>query len=160
MFSRPQTDDHPGVIAPPPVIFAVLLGIGIVLGWLLPGFLPPAYTTWMVVLGIVLGIGAFALGGGGVLVFLRNGTNVEPTKPALFLVKDGPYRLTRNPMYSALILMMLALGFIFSFDYALVMALPFAVILHHGVVLREEAYLTRKFGEDYTQYLSETRRWL
>ncbi|MEM7056101.1 MAG: isoprenylcysteine carboxylmethyltransferase family protein [Pseudomonadota bacterium] len=160
MFGRPESDDHPGVVALPPLIFAGFLVAGILLTWALPAFLPSAYTTWMLALGGFFVAAAVVLAIGGILAFTKAGTNIEPTKPALVLVFDGPYRFTRNPMYSGLILMLVGISLLFSIDYALVLAMPFAAVLHYGVVLREEAYLTAKFGEPYQNYLTQTRRWI
>ena len=114
----------------------------------------------MLIPGLIMVGAAMVLALTAILAFRRAGTNIEPTKPALVLVFDGPYRFTRNPMYSGLILMMAGLSLIFSIDYALLLTLPFALVLHHGVVLREEAYLTKKFGQPYTDYLTQTRRWI
>jgi protein-S-isoprenylcysteine O-methyltransferase Ste14 len=40
------------------------------------------------------------------------------------------------------------------------MLVPFALVIHYGVVTREEAYLERKFGDVYRGYHSRVRRWL
>ena len=93
-------------------------------------------------------------------MFKRAGTHVEPHKPSLVLVEGGPYRLTRNPMYLGLILVLVGCGFVASLDWALPLVIPFGLVLHHGVVLREERYLGAKFGAPYRAYLDSTRRWL
>ena len=88
------------------------------------------------------------------------GTNVHPSEPSLALVCGGPFRLTRNPMYLALCLLQVALGFFLNDGIALLFVVPLAVIFHYGVILREERYLTAKFGEPYLQYKREVRRWI
>jgi protein-S-isoprenylcysteine O-methyltransferase Ste14 len=88
------------------------------------------------------------------------GTNVHPSEPALTLVRGGPFRFTRNPMYLALSLVQIALGFFLDDWITLLFVVPLALILHYGVILREERYLTAKFGEPYLQYKSEVRRWI
>ncbi|MEM7189577.1 MAG: isoprenylcysteine carboxylmethyltransferase family protein, partial [Pseudomonadota bacterium] len=152
--------DHPDVIAFPPLIFLACLLIGAGLTAVLPGFLPPAYSPTLLIPGLVVVAGAGALALSGILAFRQAGTNVEPHKPSLVLVHDGPYRFTRNPMYAGLILMLLGLSLIFSVDCGLFMVPVLALVLHFGVVLREEAYLTAKFGAPYSAYLAETRRWI
>ena len=112
------------------------------------------------VAGIVLGVAAVVIALSGILAFRRAGTHVEPHKPSLVLVGEGPYRFTRNPMYVGLILLMLGLSLIFSLDWGVLIAPLFALVLHHGVVLREEAYLSQKFGDAYRAYLERTRRWV
>jgi protein-S-isoprenylcysteine O-methyltransferase Ste14 len=88
------------------------------------------------------------------------GTNVDPAKPALTIVRDGPFRFTRNPMYLALCLLQIALGFFVNDWITLLFVVPLAVIFHYGVVLHEERYLTAKFGEPYSRYKREVRRWI
>ena len=88
------------------------------------------------------------------------GTNVHPSEPALTIVRDGPFRFIRNPMYLALCLLQIALGFFLNDWITLLFVVPVAVIFHYGVVLREERYLTAKFGEPYLQYKREVRRWI
>ena len=88
------------------------------------------------------------------------GTNVDPAKPALAIVRDGPFRFTRNPMYLALCLLQVALGFFLNDWVTLLFVVPLALVFHYGVVLREETYLSAKFGEPYLHYKREVRRWI
>lgn len=153
--------DHPNVIAFPPLILATALILSWLLGMLVPlNLLPPAFSGLTFVFGLADCLLAAFIGVTAILAFKRAGTHVEPHKPALVLVEDGPYRVTRNPMYLGLLLMHLGLCFVFSLDWGLAMLLPLWFTLHKGVVLREEAYLTAKFGEPYTAFLDRTRRWL
>ena len=68
--------------------------------------------------------------------------------------------MTRNPMYLGLMLGYVGITLIASLDWGLLTLIPLALTLHYGVVLREERYLTAKFGKPYTDYLARTRRWL
>jgi protein-S-isoprenylcysteine O-methyltransferase Ste14 len=88
------------------------------------------------------------------------GTNVHPSKPALTLVRGGPFRFTRNPMYLALCIVQIALGFFLNDRITLLFVAPLAFMLHNGVIVREESYLVAKFGEPYLQYKREVRRWI
>jgi protein-S-isoprenylcysteine O-methyltransferase Ste14 len=88
------------------------------------------------------------------------GTNVHPAEPALALVCDGPFRFTRNPMYLALCLVQVALGFFLNDWITLLFVVSLALILRYGVILREERYLIAKFGEPYLQYKREVHRWI
>lgn len=159
MSKTPQ--DHPDVIAFPPLIFAATLGAAWALGLLFPvPILPDALSSVALILGLPFCAVAVATALFGILAFKRAGTNIEPHKPSLVLVENGPYRFTRNPMYLGLILMMLGLSLIFSLDWGLPLTPALWVVLHRGVVLREEAYLAEKFGTPYRVYLERTRRWL
>ena len=75
-------------------------------------------------------------------------------------MRGGPFRLTRNPMYLALCFLQVALGFLLNDWITLLFVVPLALILHYGVVLREERYLTAKFDALYLQYKREVRRWI
>ena len=53
-------------------------------------------------------------------------------------------------------------GLAIGFDtlWILVMLVPFWIVIRHGVIAREEAYLERKFGDVYLVYKSRVRRWV
>ena len=44
--------------------------------------------------------------------------------------------------------------------WTLALLVPLLIVLHYGVIIREERYLERKFGDDYRRYRSTVRRWL
>ena len=153
--------DRPDILVYPPLASVVTPVAAVVLEWLLPlQVLPGRFAAWSVVVGLVLVGAAGALAVSGVRAFKAAGTNVDPKTPALVLVEAGPYRFTRNPMYLGMVVLQVGLGFLFSLDWALVFAPVLWVVLHFGVVLREEAYLSAKFGAPYGTYLGRTRRWL
>jgi protein-S-isoprenylcysteine O-methyltransferase Ste14 len=106
----------------------------------------------LIAAGMVLAIAA-------VQRFRRAGTNVEPWKPAVSLVTDGIYALTRNPMYFALILMLAGIGIALGSDWIVVLSIPAALLLHFGVIKREERYLEQKFGESYRAYMRKVPRY-
>ena len=112
------------------------------------------------VCGIVFIILAPTLALSALITMKAAGTNVDPGKPALAIVRAGPFRFTRNPMYLALCLLQVALGFFLNDWITLLFVVPLALVFHYGVVLREERYLTAKFGEPYLQYKREVRRWI
>ena len=88
------------------------------------------------------------------------GTHVNPAKPALLIVRGGPYRFTRNPMYLALCLVQAGIGFLLNDWITLLFVVPLALVLHFGVILPEERYLEAKFGEQYLALKREVRRWI
>ncbi len=65
----------------------------------------------------------------------------------------------RNPMYVALILLLAGVAIALGSDWILVLLLLAALILHFGVVKREERYLTAKFGDTYLDYMSKVPRY-
>ena len=79
------------------------------------------------------------------------GTNVNPALPTTAIVASGPFRFSRNPLYLALTLLYLGLTLAFNTWWGIVVLVPVLIIMHRGVVLREERYLDQKFGETYRQ---------
>ena len=153
--------DAPNPVAVPPVIWAVALALAILLEWLAPpGFLPPPLSIIPTVIGTALVLLGLGLAIAGARTFRAAKTNLDPRRPALVLVEHGPYRLTRNPIYVGLLFGFLGIGLIASLDWTIPLLPALWLALHHGVVLREEAYLSRRFGEDYDNYRARTRRWL
>src|SRR5438132_12964118 len=69
------------------------------------------------------------------------GTNVLPSEPALTVVRNGPFRLTRNPIYLALCLLQIALGFFLNYWLTLLLVVLLGLVLYYGVGLREDGYL-------------------
>jgi protein-S-isoprenylcysteine O-methyltransferase Ste14 len=112
------------------------------------------------VCGIVLVILAPTLALSAFVTMKKAGTNVNPGEPALIIVRGGPCRFTRNPMYLALCLLQIALGFFLNDWITVLFVVPLALILHFGVVLREERYLSAKFGEPYLELKRDVRRWI
>ena len=159
MTELETSSDNPGVIAFPPLIWA----LGAVISVLVHFFViqVPMMNSYRICLicGIVLVILAPTLALSALVTFKKAGTNVNPSEPALTIVRGGPFRFTRNPMYLALCLLQVALGFFLNDWITLLFVVPLALILHYGVILREERYLTAKFGEPYLQLKRDVRRW-
>ena len=153
--------DIPGVIAPPPLIAVVVVGLGLALDFLWPAFgVAASLSLWL-----RIGIGALVAIAGGMLAlaaerrFKAVGTNVPPWKPTLHLAAGGVYERLRNPMYVGLLLLAGGVGFAFASSWTLMLLVPMALLLHYGVVLREERYLEAKFGDDYRRYRARVPRW-
>jgi protein-S-isoprenylcysteine O-methyltransferase Ste14 len=88
------------------------------------------------------------------------GTNMSPLRPTTAVVTTGPFRFSRNPLYLALTLLYFGLTLAFNTWWGIVVLIPLLIIMHRGVVLREERYLEQKFGETYRKYRSTVRRYL
>jgi protein-S-isoprenylcysteine O-methyltransferase Ste14 len=74
------------------------------------------------------------------------------------LVTDGPYRLTRHPIYGALILLTFGWALAWTSAVGLVAAAATTVVLFLKS-LKEEAWLVEKFP-DYPAYRARTRRFM
>jgi protein-S-isoprenylcysteine O-methyltransferase Ste14 len=153
------TDDNPGVIAFPPFILLTSAVISTLVHFFLIRVPIMGYRAALVC-GILLVVLAPALALSALVTMKTAGTNVNPAEPALTIVRGGPFRFTRNPMYLALCLLQVALGFFLNDWITLLFVVPVALILHYGVILREERYLTAKFGAPYLELKREVRRWV
>jgi protein-S-isoprenylcysteine O-methyltransferase Ste14 len=104
-------------------------------------------------------IGA-SLGVWAVLTFRRRQTPVFPMHPASALADDGPYALTRNPMYLGLAVVYLGISLVANALWPLLF-LPEAIVLTYlFAIRREEAYLAEEFGVAYAAYRARVRRWI
>ncbi|WP_265569993.1 methyltransferase family protein [Sphingomicrobium nitratireducens] len=155
-----EEKDVAGVLAPPPLIFGVPLVIGLVLHSLDLGL--DFTELWPV---RAIGGGALAVLGATFIVlallrFRRADTPPQPWEETRAIVTSGVYKVTRNPMYLGMALIFLGIALIAG-CYLMLALLGLAVVtVDRGVIAREEAYLTRKFGAAYTDYRKDSRRWL
>ena len=147
-----------GVLAPPPVVYAAALAAGVGLETLLPSPRIPRRIARPVG-GILLGAGG-AVAGLFLRAFRRAGTPIDVGKPASSLVTAGLYRISRNPGYLGLTLMYAGIATLARAPWAFVTLVPALVVVDRFVIAREERYLLRRFGGEYAQYMSRTRRWL
>ncbi|MFO1234563.1 MAG: isoprenylcysteine carboxylmethyltransferase family protein [Rivihabitans pingtungensis] len=90
----------------------------------------------------------------------RAGTTGHPGRPNNELVTHGPFAWSRNPVYVAMTALYFALALEIGSVWPLLAWLPLWLLMHYGVIRREEAYLLRRFGQAYANYLQHTRRWL
>ena len=150
--------DRPDVVAFPGMLYALAFATayGLNLAWPLP-FLPPAVAR---LAGAGLGIVGAILILWGIASMRRAQTNIYPSLPAMALVTAGPFRFTRNPLYLALAILYLGLTAEFNTAWGLAVFVPLAIVMHYGVILREERYLERKFGQPYRDYCAKVRRYL
>jgi protein-S-isoprenylcysteine O-methyltransferase Ste14 len=150
--------DTSGVRVPPPAYYLAGLLAGVALELAFPIDGPPFF----VVLPVALIWGALwlALDGAAMLHFRRAGTGMVPLNPSTALVTSGPYRFTRNPMYLGMAALYIALAVALGVIWALTLLPLVIAIVDQLVISREEAYLVRKFGQPYCDYMERVRRWL
>jgi protein-S-isoprenylcysteine O-methyltransferase Ste14 len=155
-----KSSDTAGVIAPPPLLalLAVVAGLGLdrlaPLGLLATTPPLPRYAFAAVLFALALFVSLRA-----VRAFGRAGTEVKPWRPTSALVTGDIFAHTRNPMYWGLGLLILAIAIGLASGWTLVALVAFALLIHYGVVVREERYLEAKFGDDYRRYRAEVPRY-
>ncbi len=158
--AKGQTDRARTVFEPPLLIVASL-----VLSFALSRFLPLALwpgslSRFGEVAGVAMILGSLVLMTWAGLAMMRGGGSLPVHTLTARLVVRGPYRLTRNPIYTGMALLLVGIGFARDSWWFLVIAVATALLLRWGVILREEAYLEGKFGDEYREYAKRVRRWL
>jgi len=114
----------------------------------------------------VVAIGLFLAGSAviaaGVLAFRAAQTTVDPTRPgnASAVVTSGIYRLTRNPMYLGMLLVLIGWAVFLSNLVAAAVTPLFILYMNRFQIAPEERFLHEKFGVPYEAYLRAVRRWL
>jgi protein-S-isoprenylcysteine O-methyltransferase Ste14 len=158
MDSKPtkQGGPLPGLLRPP-IIFlaAILLGIVLNLVWPLP--FRQASLVWLGPLIILCAVALFLR---SLREFRAAGTSVRGSQRSTTIVRTGPYRYSRNPIYLSFILLVLGLAVWLNTLWLLVTLVPAVGFIAAIVIPREERFLERNFQDQYLSYKAAVRRWL
>ncbi|MCP5088882.1 MAG: isoprenylcysteine carboxylmethyltransferase family protein [Rhodobacteraceae bacterium] len=92
--------------------------------------------------------------------FRRKKTTIEPHHKPTTLIVEGPYRLSRNPIYLAMLVFAFGLALWFGTLSGFLPVVALQQILLRRFVLPEEAGLRAAFGEEAETYIAKTRRWV
>ncbi len=132
------------------------------LAWLLDRY-APLWSPELPALGLLgrvialLGLGMILW---PVMQFLLARTGLVPFSKATTLVTSGLYRVTRNPMYLGMVLLLLGAAGIFGSLGALLPVPLFVLIIQRRFILGEERFLEAAFGHEYRAYRKRVRRWI
>lgn len=156
------TTDGPGTGRPLLLRPPVLLGAAIVTGVVLHLVWPLSFTLraarWPI--SVSLSIGGVALFVAAVRAFDAAHTPVPGRRPTTAIVRNGPYRFSRNPIYVAFALFHLGIAAAVGSWWLLATLVISVGVIAITVVPREERYLEARFGSTYSVYKSSVRRWL
>jgi protein-S-isoprenylcysteine O-methyltransferase Ste14 len=153
---------HSQVVVFPPVIpvTGFLLGLLLERMWPIAPWISGALRTGLRGLGGIL----FCLGAAGlawmVATMKRAEAPIHNSATPTVMVESGPFRLTRNPMYLFGSIAYAGLALVLRELWSLALLPAVLTATHFGVVLKEEAFLERRFGAAYRQYRARVRRWL
>lgn len=147
---------------PPPAVALAATGVMTLLSWLPGPTLEPATTSGLQRVAPVLASVGIGIAVAGVLSFRHARTTVNPLKPegATALVTSGIYRLTRNPMYLGLAVVLLGWSAWLGSPWPLAGIAGFVAWITRFQILPEERVLTRLFGAQFEAYCGRVRRWL
>lgn len=154
-----ETQDHPRVVARPPFLYLSFLVAGVVVGLFSPLPLVDEPQPVRIAGGLLL-LAGVALMSLCLRRFSAAGTNVPTYLPVKALVVEGPYRLSRNPIYVGMTAIYVGVGLLLNSGWVLILAIPLLLVMRYGVIAREERFLEEKFGAPYRDYKTRVRRWL
>lgn len=160
--SSTETRDAADVRIFPPGVPLLTIVLGAVLHKVRPldfGGLFPVPARYWIGGAIVLG-SLFFLGVWSITIFHHEGQSPKPWEPSPTLVARGPFRVTRNPMYLQMVLSCLGCAVLLDNVWMALLTPVAAWVLQRFVILPEEAYLERRFGDDYLAYKRRVRRWI
>ncbi len=150
--------ETPRVPLPPPILYAVAIGLGLWLERPLPWPLPGGTLRfWSGVVLIALAVALFGL---CLRELRRHQTTINPHRAASNLVETGPFRFSRNPIYVSLTVLQVGVGLLASSTWVLLMLLWVLPLMQRLVIAREEEHLRWRFGSEYVDYSARVRRWL
>lgn len=144
---------------PPPIIFVLSIFLTYLCSRYLPYMPFPTSTSlfhWpLIALAVTIGLA-------GIWEFRKFGTTIDPTKPekSTSLVSSGIFRVTRNPMYLSMLLIVIAMMLKLGSASGFVGVIFFALYITYFQIKPEEVVIEGIFGKDYVTYKSKVRRWI
>jgi protein-S-isoprenylcysteine O-methyltransferase Ste14 len=111
-----------------------------------------------------LGVVPFAVGLWFILwvnaIFRRVGTTIKPFEESAVLVVEGPFRVSRNPIYLGMLLALFGVAVLLGSLTPFLVVPVFAFLIDVRFVRAEEGILTKSFGRQFEDYMRRVRRWL
>lgn len=147
-----------GVILPPPVIYVLFLAAAWLLEWLISIALPQNLWTHYIGWGLI-DAGVLLMLWAGLLMLWRK-TTVNPYGKPARLLEEGPFRISRNPIYLADSLIYCGIALLWGSLWPWLLLPAVVISMQRGVIVHEERLLTQLFGDDYRRYCGRVRRWL
>ena len=146
-----------GILRPPLVyLAAILLGLLLYLAWPMP-LIPSALGAPIGGTSVLVAIGLFV---SAVRSFRAAGTPIPGNRPTTIIVRTGPYRFSRNPIYLAFSLLQLGISLWVGSLWLLSTLVAAVALMNLVVIPREERYLEARFPSVFVPYKAKVRRWL
>jgi len=142
------------LLVPPPLLFVLPLVLGACLEHVV-SFPVAGRVVGVVILGVALVFIPTAP-----ILFAIHKTTIVPHGKARTLIERGPYRISRNPMYVGLVLIVIGVTFLLGTAWPLLFLVFPIWVTQAKVIPYEEQMLERSFGDDYRSYKARVRRWI
>jgi len=145
---------------PVPWVFILTYLTGVVLQLIFPIANPSVAVSHIaMVAGIILFATGAIFASWSLLIFHKARTTTTPGESSKRLITDGPYRLTRNPMYISLLLAYLGEAGLLAQCWPVIVLPLMTVYLNRIVIPLEEDILRKDFKEEFKNYCSRVNRW-
>jgi protein-S-isoprenylcysteine O-methyltransferase Ste14 len=109
---------------------------------------------------VLIAVAGISLAVWGATTFRRAGTELNPASEANSkLITHGPFRYTRNAMYSGVLLVLLGIAFFFGTLPFYISVIVFFLIVNSAFIPYEEDKMERQFGAEFREYKSRVHRW-
>ncbi len=92
--------------------------------------------------------------------FKRVGTTVKPYEKSTTLVTSGVFRISRNPMYLGMVLILFGIAVFMGTMSPYAIVILFAVLMDRVFIRVEERMLEEEFGETWQEYKMRVRKWI
>ena len=140
----------------------VAIGVPLVAGWLATLLWgdPVDLGGWRVPLGWALVVLFVGWNGWSLWLFQRHETGLLPGQATHAMIEEGPYRLSRNPLYVGLLALYVAAALLVPTIWGLVLFPTAVLLVRWGAIRPEERFLHERFGAQYDDYTRRVRRWL
>jgi protein-S-isoprenylcysteine O-methyltransferase Ste14 len=145
----------------PPLLYlgAIAAGVALTIARPLPWIGEPLRDL-LFAIGWLLAAAAVFLFAMALRALMRARTTVMPTRPAEHLVTSGPFAVSRNPIYLADTMLVIAIGLIAGSIWFPILAVVAALVTTRLAILPEERSLALRFGKKYRDYAARVRRWI
>jgi protein-S-isoprenylcysteine O-methyltransferase Ste14 len=145
---------------PPPIVFFIAIACMWFIELIIPSlsYTLPFQKTVAMILSIIGGV----FGVSSILTFVFSKTTINSVQvdAVSSLVSSGVYSITRNPMYLALLFVLLGWACILSNILALIVIPMYVLYMNYFQIIPEEIALESKYGDKFVQYKTKVRRWL
>lgn len=142
----------------PPTYLYLAVALVIMLYILVPGpQIMPSLWRYLGILPLILGGALNVLAD---QAFKRHKTTVKPFEESTYLVTDGVFRLSRNPMYLGFVLILVGIAMLLGSLTPWIGVVGFPFLMENRFIRTEETMLEARFGDTWLAYKQRTRRWL
>ncbi len=141
----------------PPVFVLISLILMVIIYYVFPEY------NWILfpanLIGIIVSFTGFMLMGKSRDLFKKYKTTLA-IEESSFLIQEGIFLKTRNPMYIGMFLLLLGFGIFIRNLFSFLIPFGFGLIIHFVFVLKEEKLMFNTFGQLYIDYKAKVKRWI